>query len=179
MPMNSPRLRLSNASASRVHFRFLHPRASHSPYRDMRNEIESAWASAKLRARRLFWAAMLLGLASRPLFAATLTVSNLNDSGPGSLRDRIAAAASGDTIVFAVTGTVQLSTEISFSKNLSIAGPGSNLLTVRGWGNLRRVFYIDGGTSVVSGLTITNGRDAIRAAGSTKTRAISRSTAVS
>jgi hypothetical protein len=42
--------------------------------------------------------------------AAILTVSNLNDNGSGSLRDAVAASASGDTIVFAngSTGTIAL-----------------------------------------------------------------------
>ncbi len=34
--------------------------------------------------------------------AATLTVTDLNDSGPGSLRQAIADAAAGDTITFGV-----------------------------------------------------------------------------
>ncbi|MCZ0901261.1 DUF4347 domain-containing protein, partial [Microcoleus sp. HI-ES] len=34
---------------------------------------------------------------------ATITVTNSNDSGPGSLRDAIASAAAGDTIQFAST----------------------------------------------------------------------------
>ena len=33
-------------------------------------------------------------------FGATLTVTNHDDSGPGSLRNAISSAASGDTIVF-------------------------------------------------------------------------------
>ena len=40
--------------------------------------------------------------------AATISVRNLNDSGPGSLRQANAAAAAGDTITFAVTGTITL-----------------------------------------------------------------------
>lgn len=35
-----------------------------------------------------------------PVHAATLTVTNTADSGPGSLRDTLAAAASGDTVTF-------------------------------------------------------------------------------
>jgi hypothetical protein len=37
------------------------------------------------------------------LAAATITVTNTNDSGPGSLRDAIANASSGDTINFSLT----------------------------------------------------------------------------
>ena len=44
-----------------------------------------------------------LGVAAAPAFAVTLTVSNTNDSGAGSLRQAIADAAPGDTIDFAVT----------------------------------------------------------------------------
>ena len=36
--------------------------------------------------------------------AATITVTNVADSGPGSLRQAIASAATGDTIDFAVNG---------------------------------------------------------------------------
>src|SRR6476469_8804585 len=103
----------------------------------------------------LFAVAILFSLVTDR--AATRTVTNLDDSGPGSLRDTIAVANSGDTIEFAVTGTIQLQTEISFSKNLVISGPGAELLTVRGFGNFRRVLNIGGGTIVMSGLTITNG----------------------
>src|SRR5438477_5225130 len=40
--------------------------------------------------------------------AATLTITNTNDSGVGSLRDALAGASDGDTINFSVTGTITL-----------------------------------------------------------------------
>jgi predicted outer membrane repeat protein len=67
------------------------------------------------------------------LSAATRTVTNLNDSGSGSLRDTIAAAGGGDEIVFAshVRGTLTLTSgELNISKPLRIVGPGANQLTI-------------------------------------------------
>ena len=66
--------------------------------------------------------------------AATLIVINTNDSGPGSLRDTLAAANDGDMIQFdaALNGqTVTLtSSELVIDKNITISGPGTSLLTV-------------------------------------------------
>lgn len=64
--------------------------------------------------------------------AATLTVTNLNNIGAGSLRQSVIDAVSGDTIDFAsnVRGTIVLSAKISFSKSLIITGPGAGLLTI-------------------------------------------------
>ncbi len=94
--------------------------------------------------------------------AATLTVQNLADSGPGSLRQAIADAAPGDTINFAanVTGTITLTTgELLVDKNLTIAGPGSSALTVSG-NNASRIFNLTNASATVaiSGLAIANGR---------------------
>jgi predicted outer membrane repeat protein len=89
--------------------------------------------------------------------ANTRTVINLNDSGAGSLRQAIADAADGDTIDFAVTGTIPLIGELTVGKNLMIEGPGTSNLTVSG-GDASRVFNITGGVVSISGLTIANGR---------------------
>lgn len=56
-----------------------------------------------------------------PASAAILTVTNLNDSGPGSLRDTIAAAAAGDTIQFGVSGTINTEATLVIRKNLTIS----------------------------------------------------------
>src|SRR5215813_6935775 len=56
---------------------------------------------------------------------STLHVTSLADSGTGTLRDTIAAAAPGDTIDFAVTGTIALTSgELAIAKDLTLAGPG-------------------------------------------------------
>jgi len=55
--------------------------------------------------------------------AATLTVTNTNDTGAGSLRGEILAASSGDTINFSVSGTITLSSALPvIAINLTIDG---------------------------------------------------------
>lgn len=102
---------------------------------------------------------------------STLTVLNASDSGvsgDGSLRGEILAAHNGDTIGFSVqmsigTHAILLTHgEILLDKNLSIAGPGLDLLnpkmhglTVRGF--TTRVFEIAAGKVVsIQGLTLAN-----------------------
>jgi hypothetical protein len=92
----------------------------------------------------------------------TLTVLNALDSGTGSLRDAIASAKSGDTIVFApaVSGqTIALtSDQLTINRSLDIEGPGAGLLAVSG-NETNRVFAINEGFTVtIAGLTITHGR---------------------
>ena len=79
--------------------------------------------------------------------AATLTVIDPADSGPGTLRQAILSAASGDTIVFNLPGcpcVISLASALSINRNLTISGPGSTQLTVNG-NNLVRVFQIHPG----------------------------------
>jgi hypothetical protein len=78
----------------------------------------------------------------------TRTVTSLNDSGAGSLRDTIAASASGDTIVFAVTGTIVLtSSSLDVNHDLTILGPGASSLTIARQSTSNfRIFYFDNGT---------------------------------
>ncbi len=96
--------------------------------------------------------------------AATLTVTNTAVSGAGSLRGQItAAAAAGDTIVFdptvfASAQTINTSSALAISKNLTITGTGARLLTVRrNTATNFAVFQITAGTVRVSGITVSNG----------------------
>jgi hypothetical protein len=86
---------------------------------------------------------------------STLTVSNNLDSGPGSLRAQIAAASSGDTIVFASVlknQTITLASELVINKSLDIEGLGARKLTVSG-NDASRVFDI----VTIANMTITHG----------------------
>jgi hypothetical protein len=96
--------------------------------------------------------------------AASFTVINLNDSGAGSLRQAITdanAAGGTSTITFTVTGTINLLSFLpTVSGNLSINGPGANLLTVKRdnamTGTLAIFVISSSGTVTLSGLTISN-----------------------
>ncbi len=110
------------------------------------------WSAALLAAIGL---ALLLG---RSTLAASIPVTNMLDSGVGSLRDQIAAAASGDTITFNVTGVITLSSgEISINKNLSIIGPGASVLALSG-NHTNGIFNVTFGNNVlISGLLLEYG----------------------
>src|SRR6266542_3853272 len=89
--------------------------------------------------------------------AATITVTNTNDSGAGSLRQALIDISDGDTITFAVSGTIVLTSgELLVDKNITIEGPGAGSLAVDG-NATSRVFHFGSGKNVtISGLTITN-----------------------
>jgi predicted outer membrane repeat protein len=103
-------------------------------------------------------AALLFFAAASPIRANTLTVINTNDSGPGSLRQALSIVNDGDTIDFAVTGTITLTSgELLVNDSITISGPGAANLTVNG-NHMSRVFHIGSGkTVVISELTIENG----------------------
>ncbi|HEU0273491.1 MAG TPA: right-handed parallel beta-helix repeat-containing protein [Candidatus Udaeobacter sp.] len=105
--------------------------------------------------------ALLLSATDMP--AATVTVTNENDSGAGSLRQAIIDASPGDTIYFApsVTTVTLTSAELVIDKNLTITGPGANTLTVTAMYSdfvYFRIFNINSSTVTVSmsGMTISN-----------------------
>ena len=94
--------------------------------------------------------------------AATITVNNGNDSGPGSLRQAIVDASAGDTINFApsVTTVNLTSDELVIDKSLTIAGPFAHRVTVRRGSNSPpfRIFEIYSTNTVsISRVTISNG----------------------
>src|SRR6516164_1624429 len=88
------------------------------------------------------------------------TVTNLNDAGDGSLRQAIVDTPSGGTVDFqaGLSGTIPLSTgELLIAEDLTIAGPGSDVITVSG-NHASRVFDIGATFTVdISGLTISDG----------------------
>lgn len=94
-----------------------------------------------------------------------VVVANANDGGAGSLRQAIANSLPDTDITFSSTffnvpRTITLTGgEIPINKNLTISGPGANLLTLSG-NNANRIFNIttSGQNVAISGLTISNGR---------------------
>ena len=91
----------------------------------------------------------------------TISVTNLNDSGPGSLRAAIEGAENGDTIVFAanLSGTITLTSgELLLNQDLTIVGPttstGAPAIVISG-NNASRVFDIEGGRQGVN-VTLQN-----------------------
>ncbi len=90
--------------------------------------------------------------------AATIVVTNLAPSGPGTLHSALTNAHDGDTVTFAVTGIITngVSTGLVISNNLSIVGPGPSLLAITGT-NWWRAFRVNSeATTSISGLTFTN-----------------------
>jgi hypothetical protein len=116
---------------------------------------------------------------------ATITVNSLQDNGSGgtTLREAVAAANSGDTIVFAASlfsggpATIQLVDQpssdpdhIRVERNMTIQGPGANQLTIRAYdpsptsdnNDGGRIFNIGDGSQsfisvTISGMTLTGG----------------------
>jgi hypothetical protein len=143
----------------------------------------SRWRHRRITPRhfhRSGWRELARPLRFEPLesrnLLATITVNSLLDNGDGAnttLREAITSSASGDTIVFSVTGTIQLTTagdnHIEIDNSLTIEGPGADLLTIRAHdpdgngnndGDGDRIFYISGSGTLnvtISGLTLTNG----------------------
>jgi hypothetical protein len=91
-------------------------------------------------------------------YANTITVTNTNDSGSGSLRDALAVANDGDTIdATGVSGTILLTSgELQINHNVTINGPGAGNLAVNG-NATSRVFENFASNVTIAGFSITNG----------------------
>jgi predicted outer membrane repeat protein len=103
--------------------------------------------------------------------AATFTVTNVNDSGPGSLRQAIADSNSvpgPDTIRITAHGTIHLVSTLEITDEVTLLGPGADVFAVDG-GGVMGVFRIRdprtvGGDAIVlpvraslADLTVQNG----------------------
>lgn len=109
--------------------------------------------------------AVAVGLPS--LCGATITVTDITDSGVGSLRQALVDANDGDTIDFDSSLNGQAITLVSgqllLNKSVTITGPGADQLRVQRSTTTGtpefRIFYVSPGNSVtISGLGISGGR---------------------
>lgn len=96
--------------------------------------------------------------------AQTCTVTDNSDdpTDTGSLRYCVNHAISGETITFAPSLVGQTITEnqsasLTITTNLTIQGPGANLLTISGGGKMEVLFITNSATLTLSGLTIADG----------------------
>jgi Ca2+-binding RTX toxin-like protein len=97
--------------------------------------------------------------------AATFTVTNLNDSGVGSLRQAILdanTAPGSDQILFqsSLSGQITLGSELPITDAVEVLGPGPGKLAVSG-NNNSRIFYVmtpQDAPVTISGLTLTAGK---------------------
>ena len=129
--------------------------------------VERRWASRGWCAEAVsLFLILILALSFSVAHAATFTVTNLNDSGHGSLRQAVLdanAAAGADTIVFlaGLNGTLRLlSGRITITDSLTINGPGADLLAISG-NNASQIFYIEGSGKVfhIDSLTLKEGEN--------------------
>ena len=90
--------------------------------------------------------------------ANIIVVTNTDDSGPGSLRDALAAAVDGDSIdATGISGTILLTSgELQITHAITINGPGAGSLSIDGNATFRVFDNLTSGVSI-SGFSITNG----------------------
>jgi hypothetical protein len=89
---------------------------------------------------------------------AAITVGNTNDSGQGSLRQAIAEAPPGETIIVPAGDYALTSEELKVEKSLSISGQGAGSTVIRAAGGFRVLYVSGAGTSLtLSDLGIRDG----------------------
>lgn len=94
--------------------------------------------------------------------ATSIAVTNCNDAGPGSYREAINAAVSGDTIDLTNTGCSQITLTtgdiLTAVNDLTLQGPGALSLTISGGDHYRPLEHIGFGLLKVYDLAISNGK---------------------
>jgi hypothetical protein len=87
-------------------------------------------------------------------------VTSTADRGPGSLRQAVLSARSGDTITFVLEkhAIIALDDPIELKQALTIAGPGASLVTISG-ARRSRIFAVRRGVkAAITGLTLRDGK---------------------
>jgi len=98
--------------------------------------------------------------------AIDLVVNNAGNAGSGSLRQALQdneILGGGHTVIFPVPlpGTITLSSgELLIRSNVTIIGPGADVLTVSG-NNASRVFRVTNAVASISGLSVANGNSGL------------------
>ena len=112
--------------------------------------------------RLLLVSVVLFCAIAMPARASNITVTNTNDSRPGSLRQALRDAHDGDTINLAVTGTITLTSGgLPVNKSLTISGPGKDQLSIDGNQALLVFGIFPDKTATISGLTVRNAQSDI------------------
>lgn len=92
-------------------------------------------------------------------YAATRTITNCNDSGPGSLRDTIATALDGDTVDASLCTEIIISTQIAIPQdNLEIVGGPNRRPFVSASLRSRILRHFGTGTLRLRSIYLTSGR---------------------
>src|SRR5580658_614228 len=151
---------------SRALHSFLSPSSS-QPIATDRRRNRRVFGFAIAAAAAVLWLSSPIARAQSVLTVTTLADSSESCGSPCSLRDAITEANSdnsGDTIVFAngLTGTITLTSALPAitSTDLTIQGPGANVITISGAGQYPILYTTGSGLSewVISGLTFANGK---------------------
>ncbi len=110
------------------------------------------------RTLHAFALAAVIALVPAATASGAITVSNTNDSGPGSIRQAIADAPPGETIVVPAGTYTLTSDDLTIEKSLTIAGHAAADTIIRSGGPFR-VFDVGGaGNNItISGVTIRDG----------------------
>ena len=109
-------------------------------------------------ARALLAAAWILGMAFIPAqtaHAAACVVTNANDSGTGSLREKI-GDSSCTTITFANDTTINLGSRLYVNTSKTIDGSGHKVV-LNGQDTTQIFYFTSNSTSTLNSLTITHG----------------------